>query len=502
MTTLSDPVTFPCIGVELEMPTAHVQTGQTHPVGPFFRNLQQIRELRGQKGKLLEYNGRDYGLEFTGGLHSIDNGFNNLESSLGPVPQGDEGLKQLHSLISSELKDISTALDRENAMVINFSEHPDVQISQEFYTSVRAPRSIYEYQVGYRGWNHMSGFDAKAQNSPSTEIDLENAILGFNCLIGLAPAFIALYANSPFEEGRVTGFKENRLSIWARQMNCSRMPGDNKLHQAPAKPLRNLADYLKWMLGPGTSMWFVSEADHIKNPLDMYLIPQDPPLLDFLRSGPCQGKSFFHNAEKTIVPDIRHLVYHQFTQYTDCRVRYALKNHGPDLGEFIDVLDNNPDKLEEFLTPFVNFCYLEGRAAGANYPDAYLAGLDQRSISRSLVISPGALQYGLLRNLHQTAMLVKKYRWTDLLSLRNEAAKNALKGEYNGIKIKDLCRQVVETAAQGLGHDQQWMLDYPLWVLQTGKTGADRALDRIDSMTGSVRERIGKLILERKTVPI
>lgn len=502
MTHMSDSVIFPSIGVELEMPTAHVQTGQTHPVGPFFRNLQQIRELRGQKGELLEYNGRDYGLEFEGGLHSIDNGFNNLESSLGPVPQEADGLNQLHSLINLELKDIYAALDREKAMVINFSEHPDVQISREFYTSVRAPRSIYKYQVGYRGWNHMSGFDAKAQNSPSTEIDLDNAVLGLNCLIGLAPAFIALYANSPFEEGRLTGFKENRLSIWARQMNCSRMPGDRKLHQAPDKPFRNLADYLRWMFGPGTSMWFVSQADHVKNPMDMYLIPNDPPLLNFLRSGPCQGRSFFQNTEKKIVPHIRHLVYHQFTQYTDCRLRYGLNDNGPELGEFMNVLDNNPDKLEEFLKPFINFCYLEGRAAGANYPDAYLTGLDQSGVSRSLVVSPGALQYGLLKNLHQTAMLVEKYPWADLLSLRNEAAQNALEGEYNGMKVKDLCRQVVETAAQGLDPDQQWMLDYPLWVLQTEKTGADRALDRIDSMTGSIRERIRKLILERRTVPI
>ena len=502
MTALRDFDILPSLGVELEMPTAHVQTGRTHPVGPFFRNLQQLRKLRGQEGELLAYNGREYGLKFKNGLHSIDNGFNNLESSLGPVQQGTNGLTQLHSLISLELQDIAAALDREKAMVINFSEHPDVQISREFYASVRAPRSIYDYQVGYRGWNHMSGFDAKAQNSPSTEIHLGNAILGLNCLIGLAPAFIALYANSPFEEGRIAEFKENRLSIWARQLNCSRMMGDRKLHQAPAKPFDNLADYLRWMFGPGTSMWFVSQGDHVKNPLDMYLIPHDPPLLDFLRSGPCQGRSFFNSAEKLIVPDIRHLASHQFTQYTDCRLRYGLKDNGPELSEFMHVLDNNPSKLEEFLAPFLDFSYLEGRAAGANYPDRYLTGLDRAEISRSLVVSPSALQYGLLKNLHQTAMLVKKYRWPDLLGLRNEAAQNALDGEYNGIKVKDLCKHVVETAAQGLGPDDEWMLAYPLWVLQSGKTGADRALDRLNSMTGTVRERIGKLILERRTVHV
>ncbi|TYT75921.1 glutamate-cysteine ligase family protein [Desulfobotulus mexicanus] len=500
--TMDESTVFPCIGVELEMPTAHIRTTETHPVGTFFRNLQQIRELRGQKGELLAYHGRDYGLKFEQGLHSIDNGFNNLESSLGPVRQEKDCLNQLHSLINLELKDIFAALEREKAMVINFSEHPDVKINQTFYSSVRAPRSIYEYQTGYRGWNHMAGFDAKAQNSPSTETELGNAVTGLNCLLGLAPAFVALYANSPFEAGKIAGFKENRLTIWPKQMDCSKMAGDKKLHQTPAKPFNNLADYLKWMFGPGTSMWFVSETDSLKNPADMYLIPSDPPLLDFLKSGPCQGKSFFHKDKKIISPDIRHLVDHQFTQYTDCRIRYGLKDNGPELSEFMDVMDNHPDKLEEFLAPFISFCYLEGRAAGANYPDRDLTKLDKSNISSSLVISPSAMQYGLLRNLKQTSMLMEKYRWTDLLGLRNEAVKNALDGEYNGIKVKDLCMDVVETAAQGLELEHQWMLDYPLWVLQTGKTGADRALDRLSRMNGSLRDRIGKLILERRAVPI
>ncbi|MFN2267601.1 MAG: glutamate-cysteine ligase family protein [Desulfonatronovibrio sp.] len=500
--TMGESTVFPCVGVELEMPTAHIRTGKTHPVGPFFRNLRQIRELRGEKGELLAHHGRDYGLKFEQGLHSIDNGFNNLESSIGPVRQEKGCLDQLNSLIHRELKDISTAMERENAMVINFSEHPDVRIDQKFYSSVRAPRSIYEYQTNYRKWNHMAGFDAKAQNSPSTETGLEDAIAGLNCLLGLAPAFIAIYANSPFEAGRITGFKENRLTIWPKQMDCSRMMGDKKLHQAPARPFANLADYLNWMFGPGTSMWFVSESESGKTPMDMYLIPSDPPLLDFLKSGPCQGKSFLHKNKKIITPDIRHLVYHQFTQYTDCRIRYGLKDKGPVLDEFMDILDNHPDKLEEFLAPFISFCYLEGRAAGANFPDKELAELDKSNISRSLVISPSAIQYGLLRNLSQSLMLMEKYRWTDLLGLRNEAVKNALDGDYNGIKVKDLCMDVVETAAQGLDPDNEWMLAYPQWVLQTGKTSADRALDRLSRMTGSLKERIAKLTLERRIVPV
>ncbi len=484
------------------MPVAHALTGRTHPVGPYFKNLQKLWSSRNNSTELLSARERYYGLRSPAGLHSLDNGYNNLESSLGPVPAGPDSLDVLSDLIRSELRDVGRTLSREQAIIINFSEHPHVMVDKNFYYAVRAPRSIYDYQIQHRGWNHLSGFDAKAHNSPSTGISFEKSIAGLNCLLALAPAFIALYANSPLEEGKITGLKENRLNIWSRQMDCSRMTGDHKLHHTPRKPFRNFAHYLTWMFGEGTQMWFADCKGDGKSPADMYLIPDDPSLLEFLRRGEQQAFPMSGGAARTVQPSMADIVYHQFTQYTDCRIRYALKGQGPDLNLFLNILDNHPERLEELLNPYIDYCYLEGRSAGANFPDQELIRLDKSEIAASVTVSPSALQAGLLRNLDKTEKLVTKYGWDNLLGLRKEAVRLGLEAEYKGLQAKELCAAVLETGGQGLNPGQEWMLDYPFWVLQTGKTGADRALDRLEKMPGEHKERLWNLILERRMIPL
>ncbi len=493
---------LPSLGVEMEMPTAHAMTGRSHPVGPFFRNLLNLWKTRNVSASLLQSQGLDYGITSPNGLHSLDNAYNNLESSLGPVSPGPDSLDILKNIIARELCDIDSVLACEEAMVINFSEHPCVSVDEDFYYRVRAPRSLYDYQVLHRGWNHMSGFDAKAHNSPSTSIPFDQSISALNCLLALTPAFIALYANSPFEGGKITGFKENRLNIWARQMDCSRMSGDHKLHRPPGQPFRNFAGYLSWMFGPGTQMWFADIQTHVKNPDTMYLVQGDPPLLDFLHGGKQFAYPFGGGPGKIVSPSLETLFYHQFTQYTECRLRYGLKDKGPDPGEFLDTMDNRPDKLEELFAQHISHCYLEGRAAGANFADKELIQLDQGEIPASVTVSPSALQAGLLANLSKTKQLVGRYAWRDLMGLRMEAAKKGLAAEFGGIKVRDLCARTLETAGQGLKSEQAWMLAYPLWVLETGKTGADRALERFGKIPGPAEERIWNLILERRMVPL
>ena len=493
---------WPSLGVELEMPTAHIRTGRTHPVGPFFRHLGEIMARRGVSTRLLQAGGVDHGLQSSRGLHSLDNGYNNLESSLGPVPGSAESLDALALMISEELRDVAEALELEEAMVINFSEHPCVHVDEAFYRAVRAPKSIYDYQVLHRGWNHMSGFDAKAHNSPCTAIPLEQAVEAMNCLLALAPVFIALYANSPLEAGRLTENKENRLTIWPRQLDCSRMPGDRKLHRSPTRPFRNLADYLTWMFGPGTQMWFAALAGQGKNPQELYLVQGDPPLLDFLRGSSRLAVPWGGGPEVPVTPELSHLAYHQFTQYSDCRLRYGLNGDGPDLETFLAVLDERPHDLERLIEPHLAYCYLEGRAAGANYPDRELMDAAGEETAASVAVSPSALQYGLLRNLDRTKRLVARYAWSDLLGLRRQTIIHALKGEYGGIRADRLCAQALEIAGEELDSRQAWMAAYPEHVLQTGKTGADRALERLEQLPGGMEDRIRQLVLERGLIPV
>ena len=73
------------------------------------------------------------------------------------------------------------------------------------------------------------GIDAKAQNSPCTSVDVTQAARALNVVLALAPASIAIFANSPLENGRATGLKENRLTVWDRMFRHSRYAGDYQM---------------------------------------------------------------------------------------------------------------------------------------------------------------------------------------------------------------------------------------------------------------------------------
>jgi hypothetical protein len=78
--------------------------------------------------------------------------------------------------------------------------------------------------------------------------------------------------------------------------------------------------------------------------------------------------------------------------------------------------------------------------------------------------------------------------------------KKGLMAQYNGIKIKDLCKDVLKVAGHGLSSDEHWMLVYPEFVLSSNKNGADRAIEAYEKLTGNTTERMRQLIMEREIV--
>ena len=100
-------------------------------------------------------------------------------------------------------------------MLLNASEHPACTLDTEWYRRVRAPRPIYDELVDHRGWLHRVASTPGAEQ-PCTSVPAALACRALNVALGLAPAAIALFANSPLQAGRETGLKENRLTMWDR----------------------------------------------------------------------------------------------------------------------------------------------------------------------------------------------------------------------------------------------------------------------------------------------
>src|SRR5699024_2064476 len=158
--------------------------------------------------------------------------------------------------------------------------------SADWYERVCVPRPIYRELRGYRRWHHRQGIDAKAQNGANTSVPVGRAVAALNASIALAPASIALFANSPLESGQATGFKENRMLLWERMFRNARFPGDLRLSRYPPRPFRGLNDFFMWMYGAGT----VSRGLPLTHSYDYKAVPTvlldgDPCLRDFLQHG-------------------------------------------------------------------------------------------------------------------------------------------------------------------------------------------------------------------------
>jgi gamma-glutamylcysteine synthetase len=487
------------VGLELEMATARLGSLDSHPVGPFFERLALRKQRRGLAATVKSTGGRSIGVASGPVFSSIDNGFNNLESAFGPIG-GPSPLNGLADMAAAELDDVLAALAEEGATFLNLSQHPLVAPDEAFYRAVRAPKPIYDYWVHHRGWDHRVGIDAKAQNGPNIDIAFSEAVRALNLALALAPALIALFANSPFEAGRVTGLKETRLTIWDRMFAEAHLPGDRRQHRLPEEPFRDLRHYLDWMLGEGTAMQIVPLRPGLdyKGMAEVARVEGDPPALAFLRGGPRRGLALSTGAAVEVAPVPEHLEFLQFSHFLDARIRWRF-GLAPDLSRFSQAYAREGG-LEELFAAHAVGCYIECRAAGANFPDFELVR-EAPEAAASVVMAPTAVMAGLIRNLEGSERIVRRWGWRGLRSLRAAAVRDAFAGEADTLSLAALCREVLEAAEDGLAADERWLLAYPRHVIATGACGADRALAALQRAGGDERARIAAVTASRIALP-
>ncbi len=484
------------LGLEMEMVVVHKKTVESHPVQEYFSHLAKIKKARGVEIYPKDRHGEDFELITPLGKSGIDNGFNLLETSFSPVQEGRHSLSSLAKLIDQELGDVITALDLECATLLNASNHPYCRIDLEWYSKVCAPRNIYKELVSHRKWHHWVGIDSKAQNSPCTSIDIKQAVRALNVILGLSSAFIALYANSPIEGGSITGLKETRMTMWNRMFKNARFLGDFFLHCLPKRPFNDLGDYFRWMFGSGTVTRALSmnSLHDYKNGQSIFLYG-NPSLIAFLYSSKWIGYCNRTNSNITLVPNVRHFVYSQFAHFLDARWRYSLHSFPP-MHLFLKGWER-PNGIEELFQDYGVDGYIEGRAPGAVFSDSELIDEQGKGIASKVVISPSALQLGLLRNIEASEKLVYKWGWLRLKSMRVQAVKHALDDKL----ICKLVKEVLYIARQGLEKEDQHWLDYPRAVFESRRTGADRLLRIWNSSHGKASERLVELS-EIKTIKL
>lgn len=500
------------LGVELEMVVIDASNGHSHCVDGFFSQLHAIKLAQQQDAQLkVAASGQVYAVQSARGNTSIDNAFNNIECAIGPIgldclPQG---LQRLNRAIHQELNEVLCALEEEGATIANFSQHPALRIDEALYRRIRAPKPIYDYWVDCRGWDHKVGIDAKAQNSPSYGVSVARAVPSLNAMLAAAPALIALFANSPFENGQVTGLQENRLTIWPRMFKHACCPADRWLSCARERPFVDMRDYFDWMFGDHTCMQIVpyaqtftpkGKASVYKELSDTAQVLGQPCLLDFLRGRSWPSRRLGSASAVLIEPSMAHFAFQQFAQFLDARIRFGFARE-PSIEEFFAAWDSNSGIERLFESTFA-YCYIEGRAPGANFPDHQILEQAGLQVAASMMISPSAIQAGLLRNAAEVDAWVECYPWKKLPALRMAAVHDGLSGKAAGETVRALCEQVLTLAENGLDPEERWMLAYPQYVLKTGINGAQRALQSYANLYGSSAERLFRVLQKRKIVSL
>lgn len=459
------------LGLELEMPVAARDDGRSRAVTHYFETLALLKRARGQTVELVHIGDVPVGVTGPLGESGLDNGFNLLETAFAPVAGGPGGLARLDAAVREELADVETALAADGAAVLNAAEHPDCTLDDVWYREMRVPRPIYRELEGYRGWLHRAGIDAKAQNGPCTSVPIGQAARALNVSLALAPALMALYANSPLQGGRDTGAKENRMRLWDRMFRHARFAGDHYLQQLPERPFRDLGDHFRWMFGPQTASRALSwnPADDYKSAVSVYL-DGNPALGHFLRAPRWRGRRGDTGEHVDLVPRGEHFVYSQFAHFLDARWRYRLERV-PALDALLAAWAQ-PGGIETLFDACGCDGYIEARAFGAVFPDAQMQAEAGPQPCATAVMGASALQLGLLRNLAEAETLVREWGWLTLRSLRTPALCHAL----DDAQVRALCQDVLAVAGGGLDAADQHWLAYPRYVLDVGSTAADAML--------------------------
>lgn len=481
------------LGLEMEMAVVCRHGGASHPANRYAESLARIKQARGEAIALVSLAGQPCGVSGPLGESGFDNGYNLLETAFAPVAGGAGGLDRLAAGVQQELRDVQQALAEEGATVLNAAEHPAAALDPDRYAQIRVPRPIYAELVGYRGWLHRAGIDAKAQNSPCTAVPVRHAARALNVILALAPASIAIFANSPLQAGCATGLKENRLTLWDRMFRHARFAGDHMLQQLPERPFNDLGDYFRWMFGPGTASralpW--TGGQDYKSAASVYL-DNDPSLGRFLAAPSWPGRRADNGERVVLTPHAAYFEFSQFAHFLDARWRYRLAALPP-MDQLLDCW-RRPGGIEDLYEGLGVDGYIEGRAPGAVFPDAQMRAEGGDTVAVSSPLAASALQLGLMRNLAQAEALVQQWGWLRLRRMRAVAIRDALEDDA----VFALSREVLAVAAGGLdAADRQW-LAYAGFILETRCTGADRLLRLWSETPGPVPAKLAAVCAARQ----
>lgn len=458
------------------------ETGASACVGQaYFERLAQMYP----KSTLQRQGGKVVGFAHDGGVNSIDNGFNLLETAHAPIDPGPDALTLLEGKLRADAARVASALAPDGLFICTLAQHPTAGIDPAAYTARVAPKSIYRYLTAHRGWDHGVGIDAKAQNGPTTEVPPDQAIAALNLLLTATPAFIAIFANSPFESARATGQMETRMTLWPRMVASSRASADRARCGLPPRLFRGFADYWNWTFAPGTVIQAVPSGAESYKGDGALCIAGDGRLGAAQFFAQARVPAINLNGEALILhPGAHHFEYLQWSNFLDFRLRFSFASPLPTRHEIAAAFER-PEQFDALFHARLGNLYIENRCAGASFADLDLHARAGSEIASGAMIAPSALQAGLVLAAQspEAATLLRRWPLERVRVLRSHAIAQALgtpgradRAPQVSAALRAFCTEVLDLALSHLPESERATLRYARFVVETGLTGAARAL--------------------------
>lgn len=294
------------------------------------------------------------------------------------------------------------------------------------------PKSRYKIMADYMPKVGSNGLDMMYKTSTiqvnldfSSETDMRRKM---QFSMKLQPVATALFASSPFTEGKPNGFLSWRSEIW-------RDTDNNRAGILPFvfSPQFGFADYVEWALD--IPMYFVLRDGHYHNATDVTF------------------RQFMNGALKDRVPDshpiISDWINHLSTLFPEVRLKQFLEMRGSDGG------------------PWRRICALPAYWVGLLYDEEALAETE------ALVQDWTAAEVQEMRDRVPTLALKTPFRNTTLTELARETLKIARKGLKNRRRLNNM------------GNDETLFLDSLEEIVVGGKTEAEKMLSEYHSIWGS-----------------
>lgn len=403
------------IGVELEYPAvdssgASIKSNDSALIWQElkFKGWQMIKDAYTKKAiSVLKSNDRI----------DTDWGAGLLELALAPC----SNLHQLQKRIQRRLKIITSVAKKLDFLLLAYGIQPKTKCSGVHLTQKSYYPLILQnfFSSKQKRENCIRINCSIAANQVNIDLDAREAIDAINVFNGLSGLFIALCANSPVYQNKITGFHEYRSYLID---SLAELKFQSRLGMPP-RPFKDLSDYFLEILKINPlfiirGSKIIDIANNKKMTFEQYLQGQN-----------WRGRALTGEIVK-VNPQMQDLLLVQKFYWPEGRLRFAFKKEAA-LSEFLSVYKNN-NQFIAFCRKNLTKLYLEVRSCATAPQDEEIASV--------------ALSLGLLSDLSEAKKLYKSLNWNKWRRIRKNAIIKSM--EYE--QILPLIEKILTIAKTGL----------------------------------------------------